>query len=328
LTAGDELTHDGYLVRALPATHSPGALLYDIEDADGIRVLYATDTGPLSPSCLDAIEGRRYANVFLELTWGEATDHGTDHHDLVSFPATVAELRRRGAVTSGTGIYAIHLGHHNPPEPELGRRLAAFGAHAPRDGDVVLARVSGNEVNEGHTDAGRRTLVLGGARSGKSTEAERIVAADPDVVYVATAPLSLDDPEWAARIDEHRSRRPAQWRTVETLDVSEVLKTSAPGTTVLVDCLTLWLTGVIDAHRAWDDRSALAGVRSRIDDLTQALRASAARVVLVSNEVGSGVVPPTPSGRIFRDLLGVLNSRTAAECEQVLLVTAGRVQRL
>jgi len=163
-----------------------------------------------------------------------------------------------------------------------------------------------------------RTLILGGARSGKSTEAERRLAAEPEVTYVATARPELADfdTEWAERVQEHRNRRPANWVTVETRDVAKVLN-EATGA-VLVDCLSLWLGDAIE-HDDYADR---------IDELVAAWRGTRARVTAVSNEVGSGVVPDTASGRLFRDQLGRLNARIAAESDEVLLTVAGRVMQL
>jgi len=163
-----------------------------------------------------------------------------------------------------------------------------------------------------------RTLILGGARSGKSFEAERRLADEPHVTYVATARPGLEewDSEWAERVQEHRDRRPATWETIETCDVAKVLN-EATGV-VLVDCLSLWLGDAI-AH---DDYAA------RIDELVEAWRGTRARVTAVSNEVGSGVVPDSASGRLFRDQLGRLNARVAAESDEVLLTVAGRVVRL
>lgn len=170
--------------------------------------------------------------------------------------------------------------------------------------------------------------MLGGARSGKSSYAEQLLAGERVVDYVACGtPPGPDDPEWAERVALHRVRRPASWRTVETLDLPDVLGRSGPP--VLVDCLTTWLAGVMDECGVWaeapgaDDRLAAA-----VDDLLSAWTATRRRVVAVSNEVGSGIVPATSSGRRFRDELGVLNARVAASSQRVWLLTAGLPQRL
>ena len=168
-----------------------------------------------------------------------------------------------------------------------------------------------------------RTLVLGGARSGKSTEAERRLADHVDVVYVATA--RADDGRRG--VDRaHRAapaRRPASWTTVETTDIPVVLRAARPDQPVLVDCLTLWATAVLDEggweNGAWSEDL----VDARIADLVAALRDTQAEVVLVSNEVGQGVVPATASGRRFRDVLGRVNVEVARECDEVLFMTAG-----
>ena len=176
----------------------------------------------------------------------------------------------------------------------------------------------------------RRVLVLGGARSGKSSHAERLLARERVVEYVACGRVpGPEDPEWADRVALHRARRPASWRTVETLDLAGVLGRSGPP--VLVDCLTTWLAGTMDEFGAWDDRPGpgaddrLAGA---VDELLSAWSSTRRRVVAVSNEVGSGIVPATASGRRFRDEMGVLNARVAAASQRVELVTAGLPQRL
>jgi adenosylcobinamide kinase / adenosylcobinamide-phosphate guanylyltransferase len=173
------------------------------------------------------------------------------------------------------------------------------------------------------TDA-RRTLVLGGARSGKSVHAESLLHERSDVVYVATSGSRPDDSEWCDRVAAHRARRPAQWATVETTDVAELLTAAGPDQCVLVDCVSLWLAAVLDDSGLWQDQPGAADeVARRVDGLVTAVAASAATLVLVSNEVGSGVVPATVSGRRYRDELGRLNIRLAAACDTVTLVVAG-----
>jgi adenosyl cobinamide kinase/adenosyl cobinamide phosphate guanylyltransferase len=161
------------------------------------------------------------------------------------------------------------------------------------------------------------TLVLGGARSGKSRYAEGLLAAlpppwQPPWGYIATA--EAGDEEMAERIDAHRARRGAAWKTVEApVELAEalVLCNRMP---VLVDCLTLWLSNLLLAG---------ADMESEIGRLERALSAAAAPVVLVANEVGSGIVPEHPLGRKFRDLQGVLNQRIAARADHVVLMVAG-----
>ena len=178
-------------------------------------------------------------------------------------------------------------------------------------------------------------LVLGGARSGKSVTAERLLARRDRVDYVATGALpGPDDPEWVDRVRLHQQRRPPHWATLETRDLERVL--AAPdltraqlATPVLVDCLSTWLAGVMDECGLW---SAVPGagkaLAARVDGLLDAWRATRRTVVAVSNEVGSGVVPGTASGVRYRDELGMLNVRVAAQCQQVWLCTAGIPRRL
>lgn len=243
--------------------------------------------------------------------------------DVIGRPDALAALRGTEAVTGTTDVLAVHLGHGVPPTAELHRRLAAAGARTVPDGQRLI-------VGEYHAvpDLPRRTLVLGGARSGKSAEAERRLAAFPEVSYVATGGGSGgdQDAEWAARVRAHQQRRPAGWQTVESCDLPPLL--AADGPPLLIDCLGLWLTDALDSVGAWDDATWWAtgerALRDRIDELLTALRATRRTVVAVSNEVGSGVVPATASGRRFRDALGRLNAAFAAECEHVLLVVAGQ----
>ncbi|SFF13607.1 bifunctional adenosylcobinamide kinase/adenosylcobinamide-phosphate guanylyltransferase [Blastococcus tunisiensis] len=174
----------------------------------------------------------------------------------------------------------------------------------------------------------RRVLVLGGARSGKSSYAEGLLSRERSVDYVACGLRpDDDDPEWADRVARHRARRPASWTTVETIDLLDVL--GSPGPPVLVDCLTTWLARVMDECAVWTgDPGSDARLAAAVDDVVGAWASTRRRVIGVSNEVGSGIVPATPSGRRFRDELGVLNARIAAASDRVWLVTAGLPQRL
>lgn len=173
-----------------------------------------------------------------------------------------------------------------------------------------------------------KVLVTGGVRSGKSRHAESLVADAMSVTYVAPGPTTAGDrdPDWAARIKSHQDRRPANWTTVETRDISAALRFDGP---VIVDCLGTWLTGVLDELRLWESPSDEVGavVCGLLDEATRALRGRD-YVVLVTNEVGLGVVPSHRSGRLFRDLLGLVNQEVAAACDEVHLVVAGRVLRL
>lgn len=172
--------------------------------------------------------------------------------------------------------------------------------------------------------------MTGGVRSGKSFHAEALLVGESVVTYVAPGPTAEEDPdpEWAARIREHRARRPDHWKTVETHDLAAAVN-AAEGA-VLVDCLGTWLTAQIDELDGWaltrDDWEPT--LMLRLADAVDAVAAHDARVVLVTNEVGMSVVPERHSGRVFRDLLGIVNQRFAGECDQVLLVIAGRALTL
>lgn len=162
-----------------------------------------------------------------------------------------------------------------------------------------------------------RTLILGGARSGKSALAERLATGfGHEVVYIATA--QARDAEMAARIAHHRSRRPSQWQSVEEpLALAAALKAHArPGRCVLVDCLTLWMSNLLGD----EDPSRFDAERDALIDVLPTLTG---QVLLVSNEVGLGVVPLGELTRRFVDEAGRLHQALAGSCETVLFVAAG-----
>lgn len=171
-----------------------------------------------------------------------------------------------------------------------------------------------------------KVLVTGGVRSGKSCHAEGLLADEAAVTYVAPGPTTDEDadPDWAARISAHQSRRPAEWTTLESRDLAAALCLDGA---VIVDCLGTWLTAVLDEAQVWDLPSAEVHllVVSRLEPAVAALRVAPGPVVLVTNEVGLGVVPAHRSGRVFRDQLGTVNQTLARACDEVHLVVAGRV---
>ena len=177
-------------------------------------------------------------------------------------------------------------------------------------------------------------LILGGARSGKSTLAEqRATASGLQVVYVATA-QALDG-EMEHRIKLHRERRPASWGLVESpLGLAEVLRqNAAPDVCLLVDCLTLWLSNLLFAGEAARQAEAGDAIDCRLFSgetgaLIETLPQLPGRVIMVSNEVGCGVVPMHAVSRLFADEQGRLNQRVAAVCDRVTLVAAGLPLRL
>jgi adenosylcobinamide kinase / adenosylcobinamide-phosphate guanylyltransferase len=159
------------------------------------------------------------------------------------------------------------------------------------------------------------TLVLGGVRSGKSRFAQNLAEKASSVAFVATA--KAVDAEMRAKIRRHQQERPKHWRTVEEpVDLARVLATHAAHfDLLLVDCLTIFVANALE--------DGAESANERVDAFVEALQTTKTSVVLVSNEVGSGVVPEYPSGRQFRDLLGEVNQRVAAVADNVALMIAG-----
>jgi adenosylcobinamide kinase/adenosylcobinamide-phosphate guanylyltransferase len=174
------------------------------------------------------------------------------------------------------------------------------------------------------------TLVTGGVRSGKSSFAERLAARHERVVYVATAFVDPTDAEMQARITHHRTSRDAAWPTIETgagePTLERVLREATPEAALLVDSLGSWLGAAMYALEAEIERDAPRAEAALEDDvarLREAFAACRAPVVLVSEEVGYGVVPPSKQGRVFRDVMGRANQKLAALADEVYLVVAG-----
>lgn len=321
VTAGEELILGAYSVFAVPATHggdgSGEALLYAVKGPDA-SLLYGSDTAALSDAALAMLAVRNFDVILLEETFGDLSGHATQHLDLTSFPDQLDRLRAVGAMSDATRVIAVHLSHRNPVEPELSSRFAAWGAEVLDDGAVITVPSPRSAT---------RTLVTGGARSGKSAFAERLLESYVVVDYVATGPDGSADEDWAKRVALHRAQRPAGWITSETRDLVAML--AEPGPPILIDCLALWLAHQCDVAGIWQDSPASSRLlAAALDALVEAWQFTPRRAVMVTNEVGSGIHPETSVGRRYRDELGRLNARIAAVSEQTWLLTAGRAQLL
>jgi adenosylcobinamide kinase/adenosylcobinamide-phosphate guanylyltransferase len=176
----------------------------------------------------------------------------------------------------------------------------------------------GEEPTMQETRQGSVTLVLGGVRSGKSRYAQQLAEQSCHVVFVATAKIS--DEEMRAKINRHRDGRPKEWLTIEEpLDLPKVLaERELESEVIVVDCLTIFAANLLEAEGEDSD-----AIEVRVKALCEALRAAQCAVVLVSNEVGSGVVPAYPLGRRYRDLLGEINQKVARVADDVVLMVAG-----
>lgn len=307
--AGARAVRPGDVVDAgtheLRALDQPDGLAWEVVGRDGARLLHAPGPVALDPP---PTAGRPY-EVLLLGGWGWPGGGAA---------RTLAGLRGTGAVTDRTQVVAVGLGHDDGPPDQVERRLRSWGVRDLPAGSAV-GQPPGPDTAP---VVGGRTLVLGGVRSGKSALAEQLLAACPRVTYVATGGSGRDDPEWQQRVAAHVARRPGHWTTVETTDVAGWLREAEQP--VLIDCLGTWLTARLDRHEVWQG-GPVEAVEAEVRELVAAWRAAAVPAVAVSNEVGSGVVPASASGRLFRDLLGRVNAAVAAQSETVLLTVAGTV---
>ncbi len=285
------------------------------------------DTAGLPPACLQALAGAGLDAVVLDLA-------GVDGPARLA--ADLAALRRAGATGPRCDVVALGADQQGDGvRPSLARRLLHW-----------RVRPVGRSCDLGPDDADRhrlaapeRTLVLGPAASGKSAVAEDLLAAEPEVVYLATGPPpDGGDPDWEDRVRRHRARRPQSWVTQESGELDLLRR---PGPALLLDSLGTWVTGALERSGAWQraechdgpaESSAEPGWRDawqrEVAALVSAWRGAARRVVAVSEETGWGVVPATGSGRLFRECLGEVNRLLASEGESCLLVVAGRVVEL
>ena len=273
-----ELTAAGVAGSGLAGSGGPGYQVrplaggWDVTAPDGRRLLAAAGAG-VRPEVPPGTA--RYDAALL---------------DLLGDPVQLGLLRRTGAVTGSTLVLAMCADHRVRSERELARQCATWGAVLPRDGDTFTVPGSGGPGAPGRGPARQRpwrVLVLGGAGSGKSAEAELRLAAEPSVTYVATGqPPGQGDAEWAARVATHRQRRPSWWRTVETGTKAAGLApelAGAPGA-VLVDSVTTWLAAAMDECGAWDGSAAAAGrLAGLIAEVVDAWRQARGYVVAVSD---------------------------------------------
>ncbi|MDQ4051289.1 MAG: bifunctional adenosylcobinamide kinase/adenosylcobinamide-phosphate guanylyltransferase [Actinomycetota bacterium] len=247
----------------------------------------------------------------------------SDEPDLRERLLDVRIAVRRGETFPGLDTHYVRVATH--PDPEARARLLS----AVRD--VLGERPASPPPAPAPRPPASRTLILGGARSGKSRHAQQLLDHEAEVLYIAPGPVPDEaDADWAARVAAHRRSRPATWTTLETRDVAAALADA--DVPVLVDCLATWLSATMTEVGAWESADGATDwqdqLDAEVDRLLEAWRSLSVPAVAVSNEVGSGVVPGTRSGVLFRDALGRLNQRLADATDDVRLVVAGRVQRL
>jgi uroporphyrin-III C-methyltransferase len=298
---------------AIAAPVLAGAPLTSTDGAAGFSVV----SGHLDP---DDPAGR--------IDWSALSRSGTNLVILMGMrhlPAIVTRLIGEGVDVQAT---AVCVADASLPTQRVVR--AALADLPAAVADAGLRNPATVLIETSRRRAGQRVLVLGGSRSGKSRHAERLLAGSEPVTYVATAQGDPADAEWTARIERHRARRPAGWTTAETTDLAKLISQPGAGA-LLIDSITTWLAAVMDECGCWSPAQpddAEPRLAQAIDTLIDAWAAAAVTVAAVSDEVGSGIVPATASGRRFRDTLGELNQRLAATADEVWLVTAGIPRRL
>lgn len=314
---GSRWTAGPLRVALLPGADPPGVVA--VVAGPGQVLLWAARSG-LPDVTVDALSGAELTTVVLSLL------DPRGRPDPLALAHRLARLRRARALAPGCRVVAAGLSHGVAPLPRLRAELARWDVELRPDGAALPG--GPRSAPPGTLGLPLRTLVLGGTASGKSEVAETLLAAEPEVGYVATGPApDPDDPEWSARVTAHRARRPAWWQTLETADLAEML--GQPGPPLLVDSLGGWLTAALDRCGAWDDAPRWRQrYEQEVTRVAAAWRQAARPVVGVAEQVGSGVIPATASGRLFQDELGALTRRLATGSERVLLVTSGMVTDL
>jgi adenosylcobinamide kinase/adenosylcobinamide-phosphate guanylyltransferase len=305
IAPGEGVEHGGVRIVGLPTLDGEPALV--LAGRGTGTVLWSPGAAPLDGSAFDALRG-----ADLEVA---ALGAGPDGRAL---PRALALLRRVGALAPGCDVVAVGVEHTTPPD-RLAEWLPRWGARLAPDGTPL-----GRAHAASPRTPPRRTVVLGPTSSGKSAYAEALLAAEPDVDYLPTGPAPTpDDTDWAARVAGHRDRRPGWWRTLESVTALEAL--AADGPPLLLDSLGTWVSGTLERCGAWDDAPGWEqAFETEVDTVVGAWRQVRRQVVAVGEETGWGVVPATSAGRRFRDALGRVNRRLAAESERVVLVVAGR----
>ncbi|HEY6796966.1 MAG TPA: bifunctional adenosylcobinamide kinase/adenosylcobinamide-phosphate guanylyltransferase [Kineosporiaceae bacterium] len=308
--AGDAVDRSGMRMIGLPAGDEGVALVLGVPGGPAHTVLWCAGAGHLPEQTVDALAGAELEVAVLAVGPAEGP---------LSLGHALARLRAVDALAPGCDVVAIGFDHVLEPT-RLAPTLAEWGVRIARDGSRL-----GPAHSVPPPPLLARSLVLGPASSGKSVAAETLLASEPTVDYVATGPPpSADDPDWTARVMAHRQRRPSWWRTIEGTDVIDVLGT--PGAPVLLDSLGTWVALALDRCGAWNEAPGWRGrFDAEADALVDAWRNTPRQVVAVGEETGWGVVPDSASGRRFREALGSLTQRLAAESERVLLVVAGRL---
>lgn len=171
----------------------------------------------------------------------------------------------------------------------------------------------------------KSTLIIGGARSGKSSYAQELaLKSGRDVLFVATA--EAGDEDMKRRIEKHRQARPATWQTLEVTNHvgSRISRNIGKAKTVIIDCITLLVSNIFQQHDEDTDADIIEkGVTAEIEELVECIDGVGASFILVTNEVGLGLVPAERVSRLYRDLLGRANQRLAQHADEVILMVAG-----
>ena len=316
-------------------------------------MVWAPQVGEPEDAVLGSLAGQLGGDPARAVYLGPAPEPGAEDGEMpsVGCARTLARLRARGVVGPDTRCILVGLGHEESHPGRLAACLPVWGAELGHSGLVLDLGETALYGQSAEPQLGGRVLVLGGSGSGKSAFAEQMLSAAPEVLYIATGPKPVaeteeadaasdegsagdeplptehaEDDEWAARIEKHKNRRPDWWGTLETIEVAGPL--AGDRRAILLDSVGTWLSGVLDACGAWEEREGWReALDAQIEELLRVWRERPFPLVAVSDEVGWSIVPATESGRLFRDQLGRLNAKLADASEDVFVVVAGRLVR-
>ena len=296
---------------------------------DPVKVTQQTQTRLLDGTQVSGYEihhGRSHA-------WGETTPYLSDGLGFQRDNVTGVYLHGLFADTAFQRAFLSSLGVQSTAGDQakaLDKTLDTLAEHVEGNLEIDKLDDAINSPRPRTSPRSRLVLVTGGVRSGKSRYAEALVKhlLGPDEIALYLATLHAGDDEMTRRIAAHRAQRPAAWRTLETPLFPAAAIQESPENVVLLDCLSGLVSNVLLKYEVEDEETVIKRILDAVTELTEAARKTQKTVVIVTNEVGSGVVPAYPLGRLYRDALGLANARVAAAADAVALCVVGLPQTL